>query len=594
VGSLGTLPDADASALSFPVQLNEVPAAGDEVFVEGFDSGNNKYAEGSYTLPVGYTVGTPVSITLALFRAGTGNVSLGVSFPAFPAGQEITAAELSLYRSFADYQAGTVYEFTRYRKYTPGGDYGAGEDLPSDNSIPISCIDLPSGNYVVKIEFFRFKYVRVSRLVQTIIVRDGFTTASWDGGDSNLDWGEDKFASSNANLSGIEIGGEAVTLQPDKYSYNVYKETSDAPSDKALTITAGTPGQNIDVSLNGDPVTDNNLTNMEAANSIVITVTAPDGFTKQTYAVSYTYQYETKWDAQSGDGVEEALDAIRDTYNGDWPGYSEGSPVAARINISGTITESVNINGSGLPPILLAGTGTITADGAPNRPLTITSATVILGDGLTLTGGNNADGAGVQVDGGSFTMNGGTISDNTGGSGGGVHVWDGSFTMTGGNISGNTSGKDTQPAPGGGVYVYVNGDFIMSGGTITGNTATGNGGGVCFAGSGNFTMGGGTITGNTATGNGGGVYVASSGSFNMQGGALINTDNDVWLENGKKITIMGDLTGTPPVARITPQTYSTTTQVLDGTIADNYDKFTVTPSGGDVWTIDSAGTLNQQ
>jgi hypothetical protein len=76
----------------------------------------------------------------------------------------------------------------------------------------------------------------------------------------------------------------------------------------------------------------------------------------------------------------------------------------------------------------------------------------------------------------------------------------------------------------------------------------------------------------------------------MKNGALISTDNDVWLNN-RTITITGDLTATPPVARITPQAYSTATQVLSGSLAGNYDKFAVTPDGATNWTIGSDGKL---
>jgi len=154
---------------------------------------------------------------------------------------------------------------------------------------------------------------------------------------------------------------------------------------------------------------------------------------------------------------------------------------------------------------------------------------------------------GVYVNGGTFIMQGGTISGNTAtssgyasGSGGGVFSA-GRFTMEGGTISGNTS---TSLRPGGGVYVH-NGTFAMKGGAISGNTATsfnsdayyndsitvapGSGGGVYTAGT--FTMHSGTISNNTATssgrntsGSGGGVYVGGSrnsdGTFTMQSGTI--------------------------------------------------------------------------
>ena len=157
------------------------------------------------------------------------------------------------------------------------------------------------------------------------------------------------------------------------------------------------------------------------------------------------------------------------------------------------------------------------------------SGTFTMNSNCTVTGCTNE---GVFVpSGGSFTMNGGTITGNNKSDpnygGGGVFCFNGTFTMTGGSISGNTTDE------GGGVAVYGDsGNFTMSGGTITGNTATDEGGGVqCYWGS-TFTMNGGTIAANSAA-YGGGVYVSprykhnygnsvdKASSFNLSGSANI-------------------------------------------------------------------------
>jgi len=159
-------------------------------------------------------------------------------------------------------------------------------------------------------------------------------------------------------------------------------------------------------------------------------------------------------------------------------------------------------------------------------------------DGVTLTIGENITFLGrsanaaslVRVDGGTFVMNGGNISENivtSSSPGGGVSINNGTFIMNGGTISGNTA------AGGGGVM--VGGTFIMNGGTISGNTAAGggtdyynhNGGGVSIGTGGTFTMNGGSISGNTVnkTGtvndniynHGGGVYGIN---FTMNGGTI--------------------------------------------------------------------------
>lgn len=84
-----------------------------------------------------------------------------------------------------------------------------------------------------------------------------------------------------------------------------------------------------------------------------------------------------------------------------------------------------------------------------------------------ITGGKTTSGSGgVSVEGGSVTMNGGTITGNESYNGGGVLVDSGSFAMNGGIISNNTSTIGI----GGGVAVY--GGSVIVGGTanITGNT----------------------------------------------------------------------------------------------------------------------------
>ena len=73
--------------------------------------------------------------------------------------------------------------------------------------------------------------------------------------------------------------------------------------------------------------------------------------------------------------------------------------------------------------------------------------------------------------------------------------------------------------------------------------------------------------------------------------------NDVFLPVNAKIIIEGNLT---PVggkaARITPEQYEETRQVLDGDIetGSNYTKFKVTPNGTEQWGIDRDGFLKQQ
>jgi hypothetical protein len=123
-----------------------------------------------------------------------------------------------------------------------------------------------------------------------------------------------------------------------------------------------------------------------------------------------------------------------------------------------------------------------------------------------------------------FTMNGGTISENTASdAAGGVYAYSGRFTMNGGTISGNKAKN------GGGVFVFARGTFTMTLGTIEKNTATNNGGGVGVH-EGSFTMTGGTISGNTASEYGGGVNIAVGNSFTKTGGTITGS-NDIQAPN---------------------------------------------------------------
>ena len=81
------------------------------------------------------------------------------------------------------------------------------------------------------------------------------------------------------------------------------------------------------------------------------------------------------------------------------------------------------------------------------------------GSGGTITNAPIAgSGGGVYVDGGTFTMNGGTISGCTAADGGGVYIDGGTFTMNGGTI------QDCAAADGAGIYLL--GTLIPNGGEV--------------------------------------------------------------------------------------------------------------------------------
>ena len=144
-----------------------------------------------------------------------------------------------------------------------------------------------------------------------------------------------------------------------------------------------------------------------------------------------------------------------------------------------------------------------------------------------ITGGKVISG-GVHLSGGTFTMNGGTISGNTTvGYGGGVFVYEsGTFTMSDSTISGNTVSGSSQ-CLGGGIYFNSGCDGTMSNCTVSDNKAsdapTNNYGGGIFTAS-DIEINGCTISGNEASGGannlGGGVYISSTPSVTIKGSTI--------------------------------------------------------------------------
>ncbi|MDR1588445.1 MAG: hypothetical protein LBS57_13410 [Treponema sp.] len=104
-----------------------------------------------------------------------------------------------------------------------------------------------------------------------------------------------------------------------------------------------------------------------------------------------------------------------------------------------------------------------------------------------------------------------------------------------------------------------------------------------------------TLTGGGAA-PGAGVSIQDTGSsFIMRDGAVVAGDNDVYLPAGMTLTVGSNLTGTVPVATITPETYSGGVRILSGDpalIAANHGSFAVSSGGGPLpWYVDHKGLL---
>lgn len=206
---------------------------------------------------------------------------------------------------------------------------------------------------------------------------------------------------------------------------------------------------------------------------------------------------------------------------------------------------------------------------------------------------NNAErgGAFYGADNARFVMNAGKVSENYSevGGGGAMYIWGGTsnystFTMNGGEIIGNMAKSG---GAGGAVHIDdgsgKNASFIMTGGFLSGNKAADkNGNGSKL---------------------GGAIYVKNGGKIKLGGSAVIaveNDGNDIWLADGKTITVTGTLTPGNNVkytARITPQTYTVGKELITAdsgvTLEDVVGKFCVTGNDdSDEWFITTEGKLS--
>lgn len=207
---------------------------------------------------------------------------------------------------------------------------------------------------------------------------------------------------------------------------------------------------------------------------------------------------------------------------------------------------------------------------------------------------NNAKrgGAFYGADNARFVMNAGKVSGNYSevGGGGAMYIWGGTsnystFTMNGGEIIGNMAKNG---GAGGAVHIDdgsgKNAAFIMTGGLLSGNkVADENGNGSKL---------------------GGAIYVKNGGKIKLGGSAVIEVKddgNDIWLADGKTITVTDELTPGNNVkytARITPETYNVGTSLItaDGgvTLKDEVGKFKVTGNAeSDEWFVTTEGKLSK-
>ena len=205
----------------------------------------------------------------------------------------------------------------------------------------------------------------------------------------------------------------------------------------------------------------------------------------------------------------------------------------AMFDITGEVTmTNVTVDGNGVS--------------AKEPLIDVRGGSLTIEEDTSLTGGMNTgrinaslsesqgEGGAVRIKSGTFTMNGGTITENSAYAGGGVMVYNGTFIMNGGTITENSATGAASaeiPGGGGGVLVANNSTMTMTGGTISKNSSANVGGGIALGGGESnayvsydshpvLTMTGGTITGNTSAKEGGGIFVQCNSTATITAGAI--------------------------------------------------------------------------
>ena len=273
-------------------------------------------------------------------------------------------------------------------------------------------------------------------------------------------------------------------------------------------------------------------------------------------------------------GLIESQGFYKVTDNGGAVYIGAGSNPGMFTMTSGTITNCSAVNGG----IVYQEDGSCTITGGNLLNSTASQkggAVYIAGEDnptFTMSGGEisgcnaDSDGGAVYLEGGSVTIDNGTIRRNKalGGSGGGICINKGSFTMSDGAINGNYADVN-----GGGVYISSDDTDVsatVSGGTITENTSEKWGGGLCILPGGisaaNVTLGAtgrdelsGLLTNPDISGNrskfaGGGVYTAGSNArITINSGKINNNQVTAYVANenvaneGGMVTLLdGDVT----------------------------------------------------
>lgn len=255
------------------------------------------------------------------------------------------------------------------------------------------------------------------------------------------------------------------------------------------------------------------------------------------------------------------------TIEGDGHVYSRADEfIGTMFDVAAGVTLNVN-------DLTMDGAGAT----ATGNLIATTSGHIILNNGTVLKNNHGAHAVNLATRaGGTLTLNGAEISNNSSGSGA---IWGGGHIIVneGSKINNNASSDI-----GGAIRMVGGANFTMNGGEMCNNTAVTNGGAIYGYGDAtnksSFTFNGGEISGNEAGGVGGALYsgkyatVVVSGNFVLADNTANNTGGFRLMEHSSFTMTGGKISGN--TSNENAQTsglygYSCIMKLSDGEIADN-------------------------
>ena len=436
----------------------------------------------------------------------------------------------------------------------------------------------------------------------TAFPNTGWEVDSWTGATANTP---------NTTATLTVTAPTTVTVRFKKITYKVHFNKNDSNASGNMVDQSFTYGQSQNLTANGFTKTgytfagwatsaDGNVqyTNQQSVSNLTTTANGTVDLYAKWTANTYTVTFKVdgkkggSLTANYGSNHSTTTSATVQVTNGDsvtftakpddgwevegWTGVSSSSTTATLSNITGNKTVTVKFKPGvfdlaggpdawkrlkkevekteGAHTITISGEITATNDPGNNGKISIRRELIIKSSGSSASlNANNLSGI--------FDVNNKLTLEN--------------ITLKNGTEPGNRTGAGA----------YVNSTLIMKGSSAITNCSAHKGGGV-YVNNGTLIMqDSSTISSCTATDKGSGVYVA--GTFEMKGNARVNTNNDVYLESGKSITVTGSLSH-HPAARITPNSYTNGRVLATG--AAEKANFKVTPQDGNkYWRFKKQG-----